>query len=289
MVLPNFLVIGAAKAGTTSLWHYLGQHPDVFMSEVKEPDYFRTDLPTTRGRSKKDLTTTLEDYEKLFKDSSGYSAVGEASPNYLADEHAARRIRETIPDAKLIAILRDPSARAFSEFTFHRMRGKEPVGRFLDAVADDETRPLERRLYYVQHGLYAQGLARFYDTFPAEQIKVVFNDDLRRDAPAVMQGLFSFLGVDPDVKVQTEAELMVSGVPKNKALHWLLGRHNFLKDNLGPLLPEKLRDMARSIKNANLERQKMSPEERAAVGKYFADDLAQLESLLGVDLSRWRV
>lgn len=283
MRLPNFLIIGAPKAGTTSLWHYLRQHPDIFMSSVKEPSYF-----STRKRPRRGLTETMESYQKLFEGSERFKAVGEASPLYLADEQAVHRIKETLPDVKLIAILRDPYARTFSEFTFQRLRGKEPLANFLDAVEADASRPTGQRINYIGSGLYYRNLSRYFSVFPSERIKVVFNDDLRLDAHQVVSELFSFLDVNPCARVNTEAELTVSGVPRVRMLHWLLGRHNPLKDTLGPLLPEWARNAARRLKNANLQRQSIRPEERAALRTYFEDDIGQLEQLLGVDLGRWR-
>jgi Sulfotransferase domain len=283
MALPNFLIIGAAKAGTTSLWHYLTAHPDIFMSKVKEPDYFKTHKNDRRG-----VTETLEAYERLFEGSGSFDAVGEASPTYFADEQAVRKIKETLPGVKLVAILRDPCSRAFSEFTFQRLRGEEPIPDFLTAIEADASRTGDTRIDYIGFGLYHRNLSRYFAEFPAERIKVVFNEDLRRDAQRVVSDIFGFLGVDPTVRVSTEAELMVSGVPRVKLLHWLLGRHNLLKDTIGPWLPGWARDAARKLKNANLQRQSMTETERAAIHGYFADDIRQLEQLLRVDLGHWR-
>lgn len=283
MALPNFLIIGAAKAGTTSLWHYLSAHPDIFMSKVKEPDYFRTHKVNRRG-----VVETRESYEKLFEGSSLFKAVGEASPTYFADEQAVHKIKETLPDVKLIAILRDPCVRAFSDFVFQRMRQKESEPDFLSAIKADASRPIDQRFNYVGLGLYHRNLSRYFAAFPADRIKVIFNDDLRRDAQKVVSEVFSFLDVDPSVMVNTDAELTVSGVPRVKALHRLLGRHNALKDTIGPLLPDWARDAARKLKNANLQRQSITPTERAAIRMYFLEDIQQLEQLLGVDLGHWR-
>lgn len=283
MTLPNFIIIGAAKAGTTSLWHYLGQHPQIFMSRVKEPDYFREQKADRTG-----VVRSLEEYEALFRDAAGYKAIGEASPSYIADPQTVESIRALLPDVRLIAILRDPCKRVFSEFTFQRMRGFERETDFLEAVHSAPSRPGDRQFDYIGHSLYFRNLSRYYDAFPAEHIKVVFNEDLRRDPQQLLGEICVFLGVDPSVRIDTAAELTVSGVPRVPALHWLLGRHNLLRDSVGPLLPEWLRDIARRIKNANLVRQAMTPPERAALLPFFEEDTRQLERLLKVDLSHWR-
>ena len=283
VVLPNFLIIGAAKAGTTSLWHYLRQHPEVFMSEVKEPNFFRTYKDSHLW-----VTETLESYERLFEGSERFKAVGEASPNYLADEQAAHRIRAMLPDVRLVAILRDPYARAFSEFTFHRSIGREPIGRFLKAIETDASRSIEQRADYISHSLYYRNLSRYFAVFPSERIKVVFNEDLLRDAQMVVSSIFSFLEVDPSVSVNTKAKLAVSGVPRVRALHWLLRPRGPIKEWIGPVLPAWTRNAARRLRNANLQRQSITPEERAALREYFEDDITHLEQLLGVQLSHWR-
>jgi Sulfotransferase domain len=282
VVLPNFLIIGAAKAGTTSLWHYLRQHPEVFMSEVKEPNFFRTHKDSHLW-----VTDTLESYERLFEGSERFKAVGEAS-KLLADEQAVHRIKAMLPNVKLVAILRDPYLRAFSEFTFHRMTGKEPIGHFLRAIEADASRPVDQRIDYIGHSLYYRNLSRYFAVFPSERIKVVFNDDLRRDPQMVVSSIFSFLDVDPFVSIDTKARLTVSGIPRVRALHWLLGPQNPMKEWIGPMLPPWARNAARRLKNANLQRQSITPEQRAALWEYFEDDITHLEQLLGVQLDLWR-
>ena len=129
--LPNFLVIGAAKSGTTSFFTYLGQHPDIFISPVKDPNFFAfsgespldyhiSDIPWVLGSVRK-----IENYKALFSRATFHSAIGEASGTYLFHPRAAERIYRFIPDAKLIAILRNPVDRAYSAWLMHQRRGKE--------------------------------------------------------------------------------------------------------------------------------------------------------------------
>lgn len=277
MALPNFMLIGAPKAGTTSLWHYISQHPDVF-TNVKEPGYFWTHKPARKVQ-------TLEEYERLFEGSEGFTAVGEGSPTYLSDPNAPARIRELIPDVRLIAILREPCERAFSEFTFQRLRSAEPEETFLAAVeADAERHP---GFGYVHTGLYHQHLSRYLEHFDTDRLEVVFNEDLKSDRDAVVAEVFRFLGVDPDQPVDTELELTASGKPKVRALHWLLGRNNPIRRALVPLLPERLTRAARRVRNANLDRQVLSDADRAELLPRFRDDIQRLQDLLGRDLSHW--
>ena len=283
MSLPNFMIIGAGKAGSTSLWQYVGQHPDVFPTPMKEPSYFWTYKHTKPGK-----TMTPDAYTALFEGSESYKAVGEASPGYLADENAPFEIHNMIPNVKLIAILRDPCARAFSEFMMQRSRGDESEVSFLDAAAADPNRPPERRFNYVENGLYHKHLSRYLIVFPAKQIKVILNEDLRAKPKDVVRDVFLFLGIDPNVEIDTDIDFTVSGVPKNKALHWLLGTNNAIKTTLAPLLPDRLTRALRQVRNANLERRFMTPRERSALLPRFETDTLKLEKLLERDLSRWQ-
>jgi Sulfotransferase family len=112
--IPDFFVVGAAKSGTTSLYHYLDQHPDVYMPRNKEPHYFSR-VPPFPGRGSHPVTSE-EEYLDLFKLWNKESVAGEASPSYLWDEKAPYRIKETVPQAKIIAILRHPVERAYSHY-----------------------------------------------------------------------------------------------------------------------------------------------------------------------------
>lgn len=283
VALPNFLIIGAPKAGSTSLWEYVRQHPDVFPTEKKEPHYFWSLKHSLPGK-----TVTLEAYRALFEGSEAYAAAGEASPGYLADENSPHEIRKMIPDVKLIAILRDPCARAFSGFMMHRMRKDEPEEGFLDAIAADAGRPAAKRIGYVENGLYYKQLSRYLSVFPAEQLKVVLNEDLKVKPKEVLREVFTFLRIDPDVDIDTDVQFTVSGVPKVKALHWLLHGKNPIKRMLLPFLPKRLIKSLRLAKNANLTRQFITPEERSALLPAFEADILELEKLLGRDLAHWR-
>lgn len=281
MTLPNFLIIGAPKAGSTSLYHYVGQHPDIFTSEVKEPGYFWT--YRTPGKVEK-----LEAYQNLFRGSEGFKAVGEGSPTYLSDENAPRLIKELIPNAKLVAILRNPYERAFSQFVFLRLRGQETEETLLAAVEADNARPISERLNYVDQGLYHRNLSRFLSFFDRDQLKVVLLEDLEARPHDVVAEIFSFLDVDPSVTVDTSDKLTESGVPRRKLMHWLLSDRNPLKRGLTPLVPRRLKKAVRRLRSANLEKQAMSQADRTMLAKYFEEDIDRLEVLLGRDLSKWR-
>ena len=223
IVLPNFMIIGAMRSGTTSLWHYLMEHPEIFMSQVKEPMFFCD--RQEQGWRMDGLSwwvETREDYEDLFKAGAGYKAVGEASVLYLHDSGAARRIKEMIPQVRLICSLRDPCDRAFSEYIYRRMRGVETRSSFLEAIRADQKRPQQEKLLYLEQGLYYRHLTRYLEYFPKERLKILFYLDLSSDPGRVMREVFEFLDVDPSVRANTKIRRQAAGLPRYRAISWLL-------------------------------------------------------------------
>jgi Sulfotransferase family len=166
--MPNFLIIGAAKSGTTSLYHYLNQHPQIYMSPEKEPEFFalegrKLDFDGPDGkevinrRIQRNRPTNIEEYRALFEGVSGETAIGEASPWYLYSVQAPSRISYYIPGVKLIAVLRNPVERAYSLFLYLRLRGQEPLSDFSQALQAEEVRKRDNWewwWYYKDVGFY---------------------------------------------------------------------------------------------------------------------------------------
>lgn len=284
MRLPNFIVGGALKSGTTSLNYVLKQHPQVFMCPLKEPRYFAYESDNPDHVSGKGLhfpIKSLDQYGALFEESGGFLAVGEVSPHYLISPVAPQRIRDAIPDAKLIFSLRDPVKRAYSVY-WHDVR------------LGIENRPVEEALtereYAVIHGRYYAWLRNWYDRFDPLQIKVILFDDLLRDAPGVFADLCRFLGIDdafiPDFKVRNKG-----GALKNQGLGRFYERIKThpLRHALDPLVPERVRAKLIDARNRNFEEPPPMPEPLAhRLHAFYHDDIAQLEGFLQRDLSAWK-
>ncbi len=216
MPLPDFLVIGAPKAGTTALHAALDRHPALYLSPVKEPKFFLTDgPPPTRGGGPGDVTTwrehvwRREDYEALFAPAAAGLLRGESTPFYLYDRQAQRRIRELIPSAKLIAILRDPVERAHSNWAHLWSAGLDPEGDFVRACADEDRRIAAgwaQFWHYTRLGRYGEQLEHLYLSFPREQVLVLRYRDLV-DAPTrTLDRICTFLGVPPGVVTEVPKE-----------------------------------------------------------------------------------
>ncbi len=305
MTLPNFLIVGTPKAGTTAIYDYLQQHPQIFMSAVKEPYFFMMEgreVDFTGPGDREALShvvTSMDEYQALFADVKDEIAIGEGSTCYLRDESSAGRIRQHLPDVRIVIGLRNPVDRAFSSYSHLRRDGRETIEDFEQALKEEPKRieaGYEPLWHYAQSGLYYESLQRFYSLFPKENIFLYLFEDLKADAPGLMRSLYEFLGVEPDFAPDTEAKHNVSGIPKNRGLHavqeFLLQPNNPIKEAVKPLLPERMRKrmlhgMVDRIRDVNFERLKLSPEARARITPIFREDLLKVQDFIGRDLSAW--
>ncbi|HSK15805.1 MAG TPA: sulfotransferase [Gaiellaceae bacterium] len=302
MALPNFLVIGAAKAGTNALYHSLRQHPQVYMSPWKEPKFFAFESPddlgfrAANGREapvNKTVVLDRQEYERLFDGARGERALGEASPHYLYAEKAPARIKTLVPDMKLIAVLRNPIDRAFSSFQHLVRDGLEPLA-FGPALDAEPARIAENYAFlyrYTDLGFYTRQLDRYAELFPDDRLLILLYDDLRRDPQAISRQVFSFLGVDATFVPTMSEEPNRSGIPRIRLVHRLLNPSAPTKRRLWDATPGVLREpllrLQTRMVNRNLERQSMPAEERERLQGVFGDEVAQLQKRLGRDLSHW--
>jgi hypothetical protein len=294
-VLPNFLVIGAGRSGTTSLYEYLREHPEVFMSPVKETNYFALaeGSEPERGpggvRVRRGAVTTLAEYEALFADAGDARAIGEASPRYLRTPESPARIDALLPDVRLVAILRNPVERAYASYLGLRRDGLEPQPTFEDALRDDDRRKRDGWPFasLVDAGLYHRHLTRYYERFPAERIRVYLHDDLRADAAGLVRDLLSFLEVDPGFAPDTSRVHGRTGVVRNPFLGVLWSRSRRARDGLGPVVPRRVREGVRHWVLREQERPPIRPATRAQLVRVFRPDVLALQELIGRDLSGW--
>jgi hypothetical protein len=223
MVTPNFVIVGAAKAGTTAIYHYLLQHPQIYLSPLKETNYFALAGQELcfRGPGDDDYVNRLSitDEAAYFAQFDGVRdeiAIGEASPLYLYHPQAAGRIYDTIPKTKIIAVLRNPVDRAYSAF-IHLVRDQREVHRdFEQALAHEQQRIAdnwEHIWHYATMGRYYEQLKRYYDLFPQEQIKVYLYRDLRTEPDALLRDTLDYLGVDPNFSFDTKTRYNEASLP----------------------------------------------------------------------------
>lgn len=310
--LPSFIVAGAPTSGTTSLFHYLKQHPQVFMCPIKEPTFFaaadilaRADLKpkleeqrTTlrayiEGRevgSKQAWVTEWDDYVQLFRGVRDEVAIGEASVSYLWLPSAAPAIQRRLPDVKLLFMLRDPVERLFS--AYHRALAMGETLGFRDWVLEAMQSKPDRRLGMQSHnipldgGFYAMHLGRYFERFSREQIRIHLYESYRADPVAVLRDIFGFLGVDPTHPIDLAIRHNETVAPRSTRLHaW---RRRLLGDTaLTTWLPMKFQRPLRSIYSRRGRQTAILPEDRQLVIDYYRDEILRAQDLIGRDLSAW--
>src|SRR6185369_6769916 len=198
--LPDFLIIGAAKAGTTALFRSISRHPRVFGSPVKEPAFFAyagSPPPAPWGRRR---ISDEAAYLRLFADCPPGALAGEASTEYLSSERAPSTAFRYVPQARLIAILRHPVERAYSQYLHVKQNGREPEASFEAAWAAEEQR-IEQGwrpgTHYRTRGFYARALARWLEVFPREQLLILFYEDWLARPADTLGRVWAHLGLRP--------------------------------------------------------------------------------------------
>ena len=286
-VIPNFFIVGAAKSGTTSLYKHLNEHPDIWMPAVKEPHFFGEHRPPGLRYSSK------QDYLNLFGEVDGQPAVGEASTAYLYSKTASTEIAEFNPQAKIIVVLRNPVARAYSLYWHNVRAGVEPES-FEKALVLEEERVGNGWRYgfhYVTSGMYAEQIQRYLSVFPSTQIKIVLFEELHFSVLGVVRELFSFLGVSPDQHIQPQRIFNRSGPPKHPLLNAFLHKQSRVKRMIMSPLPVGLKKRWKSrlleANSATPPKMQIAVEQQLVVA--FEEDVARLALLIDRDLSNWLI
>jgi hypothetical protein len=300
MTMPNFFVIGAQKAGTTSLYYYLRQHPQVYMSPIKEPFFFDHKI-NARGEVVREQFggpgpphvkfANLGEYRTLFRGVSGEKAIGEASVLYIYAPGTAERIKRYVPEAKVIALLRNPADRAYSAF-LHAVRiGREPLTDFSQALREEEDRIRDKWHYafhYRNRGLYHAQLERYYEVFGREKVGVWLYEDLSVDPIGVVQSALRFLGVDDTFTPDVSTKHNPARVPKSRAARLTIRFMNTTLPFVGKVFPpasEKVHQLVTS--RLLVEAATIDPETRGELVDGYREDVLKLQELIGRDLSAW--
>lgn len=279
MRLPDFIIGGAPKAGTTSVFEYLDQHPGVFTSNPKEPHFFAS---IDRNEPVRGMSFSRREYEALFDGAGLEQIAGEASTGYL--RHARRvapKLAKCIPDIRLIFILRDPVDRAYSDF-WHRLHtGDIPARKSFADCAEEPG-------HWIFHGsYYLDGLETFYDHFSHEQILIVLTRDLADEPDRTLEKTCSHIGVDPGFSFDTARRHNVTRYPRSPA---------FLR-TFGHLLPgfsqwtsksSLLRPVrSRALFSRHSRKPEMPTEVRARLVDRFESEILKVSRLIDRDLSDW--
>lgn len=302
--IPDFLIIGAGKAGTTSLNNYLKQHPQIFIPARKEPNFygyesnsasdFEDDADEVRQYTRS--ITKLKPYLEMFADAQDNQIKGETSNTYMYHEEAPLRIRYYNPEMKLIAILRQPSERLWSRYLHLARENKLPTPNFSDCL--DRSTIWWRRNDLIKEGFYYKNLSPFYNLFPNENIRIYLYEDLNRNGEEVLRDIFDFLEVDNSFMPDLDIRFNQSGFIINKKLDRIIGPkgiiQNSVKSLLGPQVYSGLKSnptlqkFINRLRKRNLARPRLDPEvKRLLTHEVYAADLKQLQELIKKDLSHW--
>lgn len=304
MTLPNFLVVGAAKAGTTTIYDMLVQHPEVGMSIMKEPNFFSDGWPK--------WAKTLDEYKQLFSHCSGKKAIGEASPFYFSDPESAERIKSTLgEDTKIIIFLRNPAKRTYSHWAYARyIYNREPLS-FHQALEKEDERAFADSTHKLKHyysgifryvwiSMYSDKVQHFLEIFGKNNVKVVVLEEFVKNPKKLFQDICQFLEIDPlFIPILTKSNPAgESAAPGLTNLISAINQSNIF-NTLYRNLPFKLKIVIFNFGNAVFEALRRPRHSTLAVDeqldeitykslmKRFMTDIRKLEKLLGRDLSVW--
>jgi len=280
LTLPQFALVGVPRSGTTSLYHYLDQHPQLALGDRKEINFLsypgdevaRRDYPWLRFDVR-----TLEEYESLFA-SAGERTTVDFSASCFRSPVAIERIGRFVPEARLFVLLRDPVGRAWSAYLNRVRKGYE-------------TRPPDAALVpgdrAVDNGLYSERLGAFRDAFGADRVRVWLFDDLSARPEVTVSEIFDYLGVDPSVAVDVAAVYNRASVPRSGPWQRLLPNYD-RRRRAADALPAPVRAAARQVwRRSQAPAPVLAPEVAARLRSYYVEDIRRLEGLLGRDLGPW--
>lgn len=290
--MPNFFVVGAARSGTTSFNRYLSQHPEIYITSRKEAHFFAADHFPCVGPGDKAMNQRVirdeQEYVQLFADVAGEKAIGESSVFYLCFPDAAERIAQAVPDARIIMVLREPVARAYSAYMLLVRDGRETLG-FAESLSREEERKqqgFEPMWWYKELSLYYSQVKRYLEVFGRERVKVLLYEEFFANPGQTLREVFAFLGVREDVAIDTSVRYNLSGTPRSRRLYTLLS--NLSDKFVGPLTKHVKPGVAWKAMEMFLHPvPMMDPQIQAELEVYFAEDVGKLGELLDRVQSCW--
>jgi len=313
--LPNFFLVGAGKSGPTSLYPYLRQHPQIYMSPIKEPCYFASEIrvenlaPSYRRHIKRMsrklsevlgsangdnpygwLVSDWNDYVRLFQNVNGQTAVGEASASYLWSETAAINIASRRPDARIVMILRDPAERAFSQY-LHQLAAGLIHCSFREHIQQclrNDRNIISAQYPLLEVGLYHNQVKRYLERFPRHHVQIYWYEEAWRDSNALLTELFQFLEVDSTYVPDTSRRSLERRAPRFPSLNRGLKRFE-ITHRLNAAVPSGVRPVVRRLLFHRSPRLKMDAGDRQFLVDYYREDVMKLAVLLDRDLRAWLV
>jgi len=273
---PNFFIVGAPRAGTTTLYEFLRRTPKVFMSSVKEPSYFSVSVNPNLKASK--VIRDKNQYLKLFKKVKDEIAIGEATPDYLWDPKSAKLIHEVIPNARIIIMLRDPVERAFSHYLLLLSIGSEKVSlqeaikKALKAKPDYSGRIIECSYYYEQ-------VKRYLEIFGAEQVKVIIFEEFIQEVRNNVKEVLEFLAVTSEPPKIVEAQNVFT-MPRSNLVNRAVSNSS-LNRIRKKIFPRGLNPTLRKVFTKRTTKPQLSLNDKKILEDIYRKDVLKLQQLLG--------
>jgi hypothetical protein len=310
---PNFFIVGAPKAGTTSLYHYLDQHPQIYMSPVKEPCHFAPEVmpgnfsPEYRKGVAYDArgmeaylrgpklekrfsgyVPEWEDYLSLFEAAENEVAVGEASVCYLWSPTAARNISARLPHARIIALLRHPADRAWSQYLHCVANGyvTKSFHEHIEACLRSPGKEFSPVYPFLECGMYSSQIRTYFDLFPRENVKVCFYQD---GLAHIVTDVLRFLNVDSEFQIDLSGRYLDSSSAKTPTAVYRTLRKYRLWETLRKLAPRRARSVLRNLAFRRRTVEPMEESDRRFLCEYYREDVLRLAALLERDLTSWLV
>ncbi len=280
MALPTFMIFGTRKAGTSSLYHYLHQHPEVYMNSLKGSRFFLYD-PANPEAGLNIPVKSVEEYEKFFEGAvkDNAKAIGEAVPSYMNSSAAAARIKKIVPDVLLLASLRNPVDRIYSQYQMHMRNLKVP---------DRVPFTTENMGNWIDDGFYYKQLKSYFEIFHRDQIKIIIFEEWIKSPESMLKEMYRYFKVDEDFVPKMDVQYNVGGFEKNQYLASLL-KHRKIFTKIKPIVPRRVRATVNMLRNKNMGKAPpLSNEMRKQLGQLFLDDIEALEDLTNIDLSIWK-
>ncbi len=285
---PNFFIIGEPRSGTTSLHDLLAQHPDIFMSHIKEPHCFSSlDFPSPEDEIL-NITRDHSQYKELFANAHGYKIRGESSTYYLADPESPKLLRKQVPQAKLVAVLRDPIERAYSHYLLYNRRGAQEKS-FLETVQENIDNPADQQTlvyHIVELGKYHEHISRYLQCFSKEQLHVVLLDDLMKKPKTTLKQIFAFLGVDesPAKEIELGEAHNSYAQPRNPLLGKLMSNKELTNIGLKTIPRPLLRKLRNDVLLKKTKKPPLDPMAKKLLQQTYEPEVSRLEKLLDRDL-----
>ncbi len=288
-MLPTFFVVGAAKAGTSSLWQYLNEHSDIFMSETKEPNFFSYEEIIVQNLFWDDIyIKDQKDYEKLFAKASKEKMLGEASVSYLFYPETPLKIKEMIPNAKIIISLRKPIDRGYSHYLMDYSTSKVDIP--YDDIIFKKEKSRKTDIYfqqYVELGLYYNQVKRYIDIFGKDSVKIILNEDLQNDPETTMKDIYSFLDLNDNFVPDLTKKHNTNKMPKNKLIRKIYAS-NYLRNIMSIILNGNTKDFFKSVLFKKTKREPLSVETMSYLQNIYLPDIEKMEGLIDRNLESWK-